>query len=57
MAGHTARRNDNRWTKRIWTGNQGQEKGKEVDREEDGGTAWAKTARNRNEWHLHEEGY
>ena len=36
-----------------------------IDREEDGemasgyyaGTTWTRTAKNRNEWHLHEEGY
>ncbi len=64
-AGHTARRNDNRWTTRImdWQPRTGKRKrGRQRRKWRDdirvyAGTTWTRTARNRNEWHFHDEGY
>ena len=64
-AGHVARRNDNRWTKRLleWQPRMGKRRrGRQKRRWRDDitsyiGTAWAREAADRKVWNDHEEGY
>ena len=64
-AGHVARRDDNRWTKRLteWQPRTGKRRrGRQKRRWRDDltayvGTAWSRLAQDRSRWLLHEEGY
>ena len=64
-AGHIARINDNRWTKRVteWQPRSGKRKrGRQKRRWRDDitayrGVTWSREARNRNEWKMLEEGF
>ncbi|XP_072051533.1 uncharacterized protein [Amphiura filiformis] len=64
-AGHLARSNDNRWTKRLteWQPRTGRRRrGRQKRRWRDDitsyiGTTWARIAQDRETWKLHEEGY
>ena len=64
-AGHVARREDNRWTKRLtdWQPRTGKRRrGRQKRRWRDDittylGTTWARTAQDRGRWQLLEEGY
>ena len=64
-AGHVARRNDNRWTKRLteWQPRLGKRRrGRQKRRWRDDitafiGTTWARKAEDRRAWQEHEEGY
>ena len=64
-AGHIARRDDNRWTKRLteWQPRTGKRRrGRQKRRWRDDltsylGTTWAREAQNRSKWKLLEEGY
>ena len=62
---HLARREDNRWTKRLteWQPRAGKRRrGRQKRRWRDDldmywGTNWARSAQDRRKWHMHEEGY